>query len=329
MTDINKKVSVVMCTYNGEKYLREQIDSILSQTYPIYELLIQDDLSTDSTLDILSEYEARYSFVKVLRNKKNMGVPQNFKSIFFQATGEYIVVSDQDDIWLCNKIECMLKAIGNNLLITSASYSIVQEYENSILDSVALKTPDAHFLPLRYVSLQATLSGHDMLFHKDLLSYIPEIFWRSFWYDFCLAIVAIGLNRAVYLDLYLTIWRRHVNAFTYCENSRQRRCDLKGLVSIFFNKRQRKLLGQFYCILSPVLKSNAKALSYARFMESGAIFKACLYTLKHKTDFVDKSVPILRSLIRAFLIPAFTYRNIKNWNSMYLNESTGCPKENL
>lgn len=57
-----KTVSVVMCTYNGEKYLREQINSILAQTYPLYELIIRDDCSTDNTVNILKEYEEKYSF---------------------------------------------------------------------------------------------------------------------------------------------------------------------------------------------------------------------------------------------------------------------------
>ena len=58
-------VSVVMCTYNGEKYLREQMDSILAQTYPIHEIIVRDDCSTDATLDILREYAQRYNHIKV------------------------------------------------------------------------------------------------------------------------------------------------------------------------------------------------------------------------------------------------------------------------
>ena len=65
-----KKISVVMCTYNGEKYLREQIDSILAQTYPIYEFIVCDDSSNDHTMDILQEYASRYDFIKVLKFRK-------------------------------------------------------------------------------------------------------------------------------------------------------------------------------------------------------------------------------------------------------------------
>ena len=66
-------VSVVMCTYNGEKFLREQLDSIVQQSYPIHELLIQDDQSTDRTTEIIKEYQARYPFIRLHINEKNLG----------------------------------------------------------------------------------------------------------------------------------------------------------------------------------------------------------------------------------------------------------------
>ena len=58
-----KRVSVVLCTYNGSQYIQEQLDSIIQQSYPVYELLIQDDCSTDSTQEILKAYQQRYSFI--------------------------------------------------------------------------------------------------------------------------------------------------------------------------------------------------------------------------------------------------------------------------
>lgn len=67
-----KKISVVMCTYNGARFIREQLDSILNQTYPIYELIIQDDCSTDETVEIVKEYQVRFSQVdiKIYINEK-------------------------------------------------------------------------------------------------------------------------------------------------------------------------------------------------------------------------------------------------------------------
>ena len=94
-----------MCTYNGAKYLREQLDSILNQTYPIYELIIQDDCSTDDTIRILNEYARRYHIVKVYVNESQKGVTMNFISAIQRAEGDFIAISDQDDIWELQKIE--------------------------------------------------------------------------------------------------------------------------------------------------------------------------------------------------------------------------------
>lgn len=101
-----KTVSVVMCTYNGEKYLREQMDSILAQTYPIHEIIVCDDCSTDGTMNILQEYATKFPFIKVHRNTRNKGCNQNFHDIFYQVSKkvDYIAISDQDDIWFPEKI---------------------------------------------------------------------------------------------------------------------------------------------------------------------------------------------------------------------------------
>ena len=98
---ISPTVAVVMCTYNGEKYLRQQLDSILAQTYPIQELIVQDDCSTDATLAILQEYEAKVPFMKVIENTHNLGFNLNFKTACMRATTDLIAISDQDDVSGC------------------------------------------------------------------------------------------------------------------------------------------------------------------------------------------------------------------------------------
>lgn len=106
-------VAVVMCTYNGEKYLRQQLDSILAQTYPIQELIVQDDCSTDTTLAILQEYEAKVPFMQVIENTHNLGFNLNFKTACMRATTDLIAISDQDDVWMPEKIQKQVQAIGD------------------------------------------------------------------------------------------------------------------------------------------------------------------------------------------------------------------------
>ena len=119
-----KTVSVVMCTYNGAKYLREQLDSIISQTYPIYELIVQDDCSTDETVAIIKEYMEKYSFIKLYVNEHNLGFNLNFKSVCMKATGDFVALSDQDDVWFPDKIQKQVNmiAIQEALLLRMLSY---------------------------------------------------------------------------------------------------------------------------------------------------------------------------------------------------------------
>lgn len=102
-----------MATYNGEKYLREQIDSILNQTIQDFELIICDDCSTDTTWNILLDYQVQDKRIKCYRNEENLGFKKNFEKAIGLCTGEYIALSDQDDIWLPEHLEMLAKIIGD------------------------------------------------------------------------------------------------------------------------------------------------------------------------------------------------------------------------
>lgn len=99
-------VQVLMSTYNGEKYIREQLDSILKQTYPFVEILIRDDGSSDGTISILKEYSDRYENVTYYQGN-NVGVIQSFLQLLRDSddSAEYFSFADQDDVWLPEKIE--------------------------------------------------------------------------------------------------------------------------------------------------------------------------------------------------------------------------------
>ncbi len=204
------KISIVMCTYNGEKYLREQLDSLISQTYPLYEILVQDDVSTDGTLQILKEYEQRYPIIHVLQNEKNMGYNANFSSAIYKATGDYLAISDQDDIWMPNKIERLMSNIGNKGMIFSKSV---------LFDENAPEWKEHNYYSAPNVSLEElafrnNISGHAVLVRRDLLDRVP--FWDSrYYYDWWLAIVAAYFDEIVFLDETLVRWRRHQQSITH------------------------------------------------------------------------------------------------------------------
>ncbi len=100
-------VSVAMCTYNGERFLAQQLDSIINQTYTNIEIVICDDGSTDKTIQMIQEYQKKFATIKLYQNKTNLGFVQNFAKAISLTTGDYVATSDQDDIWLKNKIEIL------------------------------------------------------------------------------------------------------------------------------------------------------------------------------------------------------------------------------
>ena len=99
------KLSVALCTYNGEKYISEQLDSILNQNMQVQEIIIVDDCSSDRTFSILNKYESLYSIIKLYRNEITLGYLKNFEKAINLCSGDIIFLSDQDDIWLQEKTQ--------------------------------------------------------------------------------------------------------------------------------------------------------------------------------------------------------------------------------
>jgi len=115
MVDIkgDEMISILLATYNGEKYLKEQLDSLFYQTYQDFKILVRDDGSKDSTVNIIREYEKVYpSKIKLIQDDYgNMGSSKSFMMLLQYCDSEYIMFCDQDDVWLPNKIELSLQKI--------------------------------------------------------------------------------------------------------------------------------------------------------------------------------------------------------------------------
>ena len=92
-------VSIAICTYNGERFLKKQIDSLLNQGYSNIEIIAVDDRSTDRTWDMLQEYAQKDKRVQTYQNEKNLGYARNFEKAITLCKGDFIALADQDDIW--------------------------------------------------------------------------------------------------------------------------------------------------------------------------------------------------------------------------------------
>jgi glycosyltransferase involved in cell wall biosynthesis len=120
-------ISICIATYNGEKYIKQQIDSILEQISLTDEIIICDDTSTDETVLIIKDYHD--SRIKVYKNELRMGHVRNFEKALYLTTGEYIFLSDQDDIWLPGRVVEMMKFLGENskALLVSSNFDLINE----------------------------------------------------------------------------------------------------------------------------------------------------------------------------------------------------------
>jgi len=107
----NPTVSIVMTTYNAERYLHKQLDSIVEQTYKHIKLLVLDDCSEDNTWQILKEYQRQYDFINIIQNTSRLGVIKNFEKGIATVDGELIALCDHDDIWVPSKLELQVNII--------------------------------------------------------------------------------------------------------------------------------------------------------------------------------------------------------------------------
>jgi glycosyltransferase involved in cell wall biosynthesis len=108
-------LSVAMCTYNGSKFINDQLNSIIEQSRKVDEIIIFDDCSTDTTVQIIAEYIEKYpGLIQLFRNEKNLKSTKNFENAIAKCTGDYIFLADQDDVWDFHKVEKIIAKFEQN-----------------------------------------------------------------------------------------------------------------------------------------------------------------------------------------------------------------------
>jgi glycosyltransferase involved in cell wall biosynthesis len=206
-------ISIVIATYNGERFLRKQLDSIVNQSYQNIEIIAVDDCSSDNTLNILNEYAERYNNFIIVSNDHNLGYIKNFEKGFLLASGDYIAPSDQDDIWLVDKIETLLHSI-NGHAIAYCNSAFIDSNDELIGDKLSDKTTFTDFdNPLMYV-VGASAPSHAMLLTRQVaLDAMP--FPLLFSHDNWLGFVATFHSSVKFVNQVLVYYRRHdTNVFS-------------------------------------------------------------------------------------------------------------------
>ncbi|MBT8379448.1 MAG: glycosyltransferase family 2 protein [Ignavibacteria bacterium] len=208
-----KLVSIAMTTYNGESYLAEQIESILAQSYKNIELIIVDDCSTDRTIDILNNYKEQKN-IKIFKNSGRLGVINNFSKAISLCAGEYIALSDQDDIWYEEKIVKLLDGIESeeNVLMI-CSDAIIIDTEKKIISPSWFEFQSIYIPKKKFVFYEVVYQnfalGCTMLFNRSLLKRVLPIPEESISHDWWIAANAALLGRIIVVNDQLILKRKH------------------------------------------------------------------------------------------------------------------------
>ena len=205
MVNRKEKVSVAMATYNGEKYIKEQIETILNNLDDKDELVISDDGSSDMTIEIINKINDKR--IKLLEGPRK-GLKKNFENAIKNTTGDVIFLSDQDDIWMENKVEKVLECFNNNnYILIQHDAVVVDEIDKVIYESFAehrkVKTGVIKNL------IKNSYHGCCIAFRKELIKEILPIPDNVYLHDEWIGIVAELNGKTYFLDEKLIKYRRH------------------------------------------------------------------------------------------------------------------------
>lgn len=205
---LHPKVTVCMATYNGARFLKQQLDSILTQLNSRDELVVVDDASTDDTWKLLCNIQDER--IRLFRNDKNKGVVPTFERAVSGATGDYIFLSDQDDIWLQNKVKQVLLVFENDpsvsLVVTN---SIMIDENNRPLNMRRFSPENPAKLGLMQTLIKNLYQGSLMAFRRDILQAVLPFPKGIPMHDSWIGVVNCMIGKTFYLDEELLYYRRH------------------------------------------------------------------------------------------------------------------------
>lgn len=212
-------ISVALCTYNGEQFLREQLKSILNQTLPPDEIVICDDCSTDKTVEIIKSVFSNDRWnekLKIVVNSKNLGFRRNFEKAISLCTGDIIFLCDQDDVWSLNKIETIIGIFGSHVdaVLVFHDAEVVDENLKLLQPSFwkLMQFDYRHFSGFEntYLGYKNFVQGSACAFKKDLFEYAKP-FPQDAYHDEWLALVAVQYGKIIPCPKCLLKYRQSSN----------------------------------------------------------------------------------------------------------------------
>jgi len=217
---MNERVDILMATYNGQAYLRQQIDSIVKQTYRNWMLIIRDDGSNDNSGVIINEYIEKYpEKISLLKSDENIGSCNNFFRLIENSKADYIMFSDQDDVWFNDKIEKTLKkfiSIENEYgkkmpILLHTDLKVTGDKLEIISDSFwKFQQMDVEGgIVLNKILLQNIVTGCTIMINNSLKMKALPLPTNVFVHDWWLALLASGFGKIEKMQESTMLYRQH------------------------------------------------------------------------------------------------------------------------
>ncbi len=210
---MDKKVAILISTYNGEKYLKEQLDSVLEQTYNNLVVIIRDDGSNDNTKNVLQQYTSNEK-IKVIEGN-NIGFINSFFKLLNNAPeADYYAFCDQDDIWRKDKIERAVNKLNseNNKepLLYASNYVICNENAKVIKKHKAPKN-----ISFANALVECIAPGMSMVINQKAKELILSKDWtQCFYHDWWMYLICVSMGKVIYDDYESVYYRRHEETLT-------------------------------------------------------------------------------------------------------------------
>jgi len=220
---MTKRIYILLATYNGEKYLREQLDSLFRQTYQNWILWIHDDNSEDNTVNIIKEYKKKYpdKIIFLDDNVSTGGAKENFAYLLnsIDDNFDYLMFCDQDDVWLEDKIEVTLnkmleleKENPDKPILVHTDLKVVDDKLNIISDSMFKyqKVNLNNQYDLKKLVVENVVTGCTMMLNKKLVNIVKEIPKEAVMHDWWIAIMTLKMEGIIYfLNKSTVLYRQH------------------------------------------------------------------------------------------------------------------------
>jgi len=188
---VKNLVSIVTPSYNSSKYIKQTIQSVLSQTYENWELIVVDDCSTDNSVEIIKEFAVNNSKIRLLEFQINKGAAEARNAAISMAKGEFIAFLDSDDIWKPFKLEQQINFMGNELDFTFTAYELIDEFGSKLNQQVD-------------INQVGSFDYEDMLKKKATLGCSTVIVRSSGFSDISMPPLRTGQDYALWLKLLKT-----------------------------------------------------------------------------------------------------------------------------